>query len=1165
MRTIKRNVNEVNTSLSSYTKLVKYHNQLEWKGIVENKNLFTTDQLSQADAKNVYVDDHGSLVSRPVVLRQPINEDYLPLNHELIDVIKYSNITIYISNEEYNFENHYKIIAVGDTVADLGEVQEYHISTIENYIICFNNLGAKILDINNQSAGWQDLSNFVEVPVIKRVVGGETQTYNKNQFTDAYKEEYILSNTSNPLLPTFSDRDNKNLVDMKINDTTWKLWKPNILPYYRTLKPINYTHQDGDLFSAAKGKICVGRKDYVLVSLDGGSTFTQVLYPAHGTWLNVASISDDGGWYFFVASDAVYRLDLGTFQWIAIYPHNDNTKSIGNIFTPSSSSKSDNGKLWHFLTKDVFAFVLWTNDNEGRETEFPILWFLGPNIAGYDTVPDLTKNDTITVPRSSLVDTKYRGTLGCSIGLAHEALTNIQATTPTSPISAASIALSNRPSDDNEISDNQKRENNPTYLKIFLDSGPVYTNGTLTDSSISTNGVSEVKDYASIIVSLPVNYGFLGGSSVNGVLTYVLPGCNCPDYIYNNKHVTEPLNIRIDWGPGGDLEPRHGLASLVGYRNYNTNIFSPFLGTLVEGFSMSSNRSLTELRVEKVYNASEWLIGEHKGDKASTYGYKGLVQGIFTISGKMYFYGGSTTNTNSGWYDFIWQIGYWASGDGQSLTPCSYLSLSNKYNPYTVESGPFINAGSTYYYTRFNEVYGTPIPLGADSLLIANFLNYVSSTGSRENIFFNEAARDWRNYQTVTNPQCLGNVVDGSTFYIRLSTGEVYTNTLTDEELAVLTYTYPSTNNYTDIPDVSYSSTELYLGFDNKLSITMNTRDDNGNILLSLPTVNDQKFIENITNIINISTTEVALFFENNIIICSKVQDETLGYRYDYYPTKLSTGTRLGDSVINTIEGTYTIFPTKRGLAFMNYQAFMATTDQVLTYITDNIEDRYQKFYDESDSIKIIQMRDRIYLTNGTDDILIYDLARGTWWYWQISKLHDKYLNEPDRYYTNNIKKLYTDQVELFIIGRERLFKFGEPIRVYKDYELIEDGISYGFTDFGNSEIEWFIMSQPLHMNAPNYYKNLKQLVFQLLDDNKDNKQHTIVVQIQCYRKKLDTKEPELIAFKIDELRTFVKRFNYWKINEVQYALANDKEAIIPTRLRLNGVSIKYELGEEVR
>ena len=89
MRTIKRNVNEINTSLSSYNKLVKYNNQLEWKGIIENKNIFTTDQLSQADAKNVYVDDHGSLVSRPVLLREPLSKEILPTNSELVDNITY--------------------------------------------------------------------------------------------------------------------------------------------------------------------------------------------------------------------------------------------------------------------------------------------------------------------------------------------------------------------------------------------------------------------------------------------------------------------------------------------------------------------------------------------------------------------------------------------------------------------------------------------------------------------------------------------------------------------------------------------------------------------------------------------------------------------------------------------------------------------------------------------------------------------------------------------------------------------------------------------------------------------------------------------------------------------------------------------------------------------
>ena len=54
-------------------------------------------------------------------------------------------------------------------------------------------------------------------------------------------------------------------------------------------------------------------------------------------------------------------------------------------------------------------------------------------------------------------------------------------------------------------------------------------------------------------------------------------------------------------------------------------------------------------------------------------------------------------------------------------------------------------------------------------------------------------------------------------------------------------------------------------------------------------------------------------------------------------------------------------------------------------------------------------------------------------------------------------------------------------------------------------------------------------------------------------------------AFVIDEYRTFVKRFNYWKINELQWGIRNDDETAIPAQLILNGIDIKYEIGEEVR
>ena len=372
--------------------------------------------------------------------------------------------------------------------------------------------------------------------------------------------------------------------------------------------------------------------------------------------------------------------------------------------------------------------------------------------------------------------------------------------------------------------------------------------------------------------------------------------------------------------------------------------------------------------------------------------------------------------------------------------------------------------------------------------------------------------------------------------------GKIYTNNLSSLDLGVLTYWHSvGDGTFTEIPDLSFeSNNELYLTFDNVLSITANTKDNDGNLLLNLPPINDQKFVDKINAIINISTTELAIFSESKITICSRVTDTNmpLGYRYDYLPTKLSTGVRFGDSVINVIEGTYTVFPTRRGLAFMNYQAFMSTTDQALEYITHDIEDKYEKFYFESDKINLVQHRDYLILANGTGHLLIYNLYRQQWWYWEV----------PD-----NIHLMITDQVTLKLISN-KLCVFKEHER-YQDFALTPDA----------KTIEWSIQSQPLHFKAPNYYKNLKQLVFQFLDEGQADKNHSITVQMQCYRKKLDTKVPEIITFTVDELRTFVKRFNYWKINEVQYGLANDPETLTPTRLRLNGVSIKYEIGEEVR
>ena len=372
---------------------------------------------------------------------------------------------------------------------------------------------------------------------------------------------------------------------------------------------------------------------------------------------------------------------------------------------------------------------------------------------------------------------------------------------------------------------------------------------------------------------------------------------------------------------------------------------------------------------------------------------------------------------------------------------------------------------------------------------------------------------------------------------------EIYINDLASGDLATFTFEYGASEPFVEVPDISYSDTELYLAFDKTLRITNNKRDED-DLYFNLPSVNDQSFIDKITALKNISTTEVAVFFEDNIYICSKVYDETLSrFRYDYYRTKLSTGVRLGDSVINTLEGSFTVFPTRRGLAALNYQAFMATTDQVITYVSDNISNYWTEFYDNSQRtnhpIHIMQWRTILIITNGSYEMILFDLEKASWWKWEVPV---------------NIRKCLTDQITLGLISN-------------KLYEFKASDLYYDLPNTPNEQmIEWNMISQQLHMNAPDNYKNLRQLVFQLYDNNANSETlYTILATIKLYRKKAEVRAPETIKFKIDELRTFVKRFNYWKVNEIQWALSNDAETHTPIKLQLNGISVKYEIGEEVR
>ena len=185
----------------------------------------------------------------------------------------------------------------------------YNISIIEHYVICFNNVNAKIIDTNNPEAGWQLFTNFVEVPIIKRVVSDSITTYNKNEFIpNLYKEEYIVTSQFKPILPAGNATVSKTVT---INNKLGSFEFAGVLNLdrptfdYRLLRPVNHKERDywggsiKPLISAAKGTLCIATDKYFKCSRDYGKNFTTIYYPTYtGSFLHTATVSKDGNYFF---------------------------------------------------------------------------------------------------------------------------------------------------------------------------------------------------------------------------------------------------------------------------------------------------------------------------------------------------------------------------------------------------------------------------------------------------------------------------------------------------------------------------------------------------------------------------------------------------------------------------------------------------------------------------------------------------------------------------------------------------------------------------------------------------------------------------------------------------------------------------------------------------
>lgn len=1041
MKTFNRNPANVDTSgIRNYS---KYFNQMNFKGISEDDNIYAIDQETFRDANNVYVNSDNKLVSRPTLQKDSLPSEINVYQYDLEDVKYIGQNTIYI-NKSKTGSGYYFILLVdkNNNKYSLENITDYHISTIEHYIICWNNIGARVFDTSEPNKGWQDFNDFVEIPITKVITNTSETEFPKNEFSSQYKESYTYASSSPVVLPQneLLDADAEILTNgQKIE---YRIDNANQFTDYKLAKTIEV--QNGKISvvynkTTKRRMVAIAKDSIFYLSLDGGNTYSKLLYPDFtGNYLGGA-LSDDGLYFCLVTTSGIYFCNLDDYSWSSEKDITD----IGDIET-LITDEGKHDRLFateiidmRFLTKDIYAIL---TDNKGPNE----IHTMRPKVILYCKGPGLFAGDDYTKAGKLCAIYSFNEGTGNGVSKLFEDFINGDHMSP--------VVL--------------HKVNSRDRMKLFL--------------------VKNNKDEDITIIT------FVGQvRTTQDALGIIIGGKNMK-YAADNPERYPKM-------------PIFGMYTSLGMKGTITGgeVLEPTGEDWVYGFKVKGYVGFEVESSETAFKEFSW----------SEYGYKFLIKTVAT--NETDYVGKSSIST---WTKQLPKHQY-QFDDYIDVTGTETLIL-----PTRVAQGLLYRpVGGTLWF----------LPDDSDVWIELDYIAKLSTGryGWEAGMQTILVAED--KYFIYCAPNNLDRLIITNNF-----------ETSSDEEAAIISliYTFGTKTNFTKIPKVSYSDTELYLAFGDLLQITSNTKskDDVTKINFNLSSLNNQSFIDEITAMVNISTTEVALFFLNKIVICSKVQDTNLaqGYRYDYYNTKFSIGVRLGDTVMNTLEGQYTIFPTKRGLAVMNYQAFMATTDQVVEYITDNIRELWNNFYESNNVIKIIQYNNKLIFTNGTNIILLYDLDRTAWWKWEVPIV---------------IKSAVTDQLDLRLIDTN--------LNIFKDATQY-----YDFGEIGNfKEINWFLMSQPLHMNAPNYYKNMKQLVFQFAEADDNIVTKTMNAQIKLYRKRLSIKEPETIKFQIENLRTFVKRFNYWKINEIQWALGNDTDTNVPKQFELNAVGIKYEIGDEVR
>lgn len=308
--------------------------------------------------------------------------------------------------------------------------------------------------------------------------------------------------------------------------------------------------------------------------------------------------------------------------------------------------------------------------------------------------------------------------------------------------------------------------------------------------------------------------------------------------------------------------------------------------------------------------------------------------------------------------------------------------------------------------------------------------------------------------------------------------------------------------------------------------------------LLYIPQGSIEKRDKLITGLTNFSKGVVGIFHENEIwYMYPSYNDENKLIGYIYSKGRVGLGLTYGGEVETLYDGKTICFGTYRGIVGLQYEALTQNEEQILTYLSDNIPDKYQQFYERSSTgVKIFQYKFWVYFwQQGFKECLVYDIRNGSWWPYSFKSPIANFAKYKDKLY------IHTEN------------GWGTPTE------------ENWYLDYDKDTIDWHFQSQELSLGNINYKKRIINITLQSLET--DERKFSAILTCKNFRKRAYVSKEQILEYPIDVVRTYVHRLNYLQSVQFQYLLSNDKQRAPKeqTPLSLSAAIIKYEMEEAVR